>query len=151
MTSKVQFSGKDYGGEGTRTSVYFPTITGANYDTQVQNMDDLLDAINAVVSGAFTGYSLKAVNVPVGAKASSDDAQRERKWLVSYTDDTNPVGNGSFEIGMANSAHLASDSENMDVSGGVGAALVTEIEDNCVSRLGNAITVQSIKLVGRST
>lgn len=151
MTSLVTLSGKDYGNEGTRHSFYFPTVTSANYDAQSAAIDSVQAAINSVVTGNFSGLRWLARNELVGAKASDPDAQRERKWLVSYTDDTDPIGNGSFEIGMADSAELASDSENMNVASGNGLALVTALEANLVSRLGNAITISSIKLVGRST
>lgn len=151
MTSTISFSGKDYGGEKTTVGMYLGDVSAASYDARITSIAALLAAINNVTYGDFTGQTFNAVKVAVGAKATDDGAQRERKWRVTYTDDVNPVGNGGFEIGMADSQHLASDSENMDVSGGVGAALVGAIEGNCVSRLGNAITVQSIKLVGRST
>lgn len=151
MTSSIQLSGRDYDGELTRFRAFFPDTTGANFDAQSTNLDDLQTAVNAVCAGAFNGKVLKGVDVPVAGQSANKAAQREQKWLVSYTDNVNPIGDGSFEIGMADTQYLADGgSGNMDVSQAPGSALVAEIETSCVSRLGNAITVNSIKLVGRN-
>lgn len=151
MTSKVTYSGKDYGGETTRCGVYLPTVSSANYDTLVTSLNAIGVAVNAVtVDGVLSGKQFNALEVTAGAKATSKAAQREQKWLVTLIDGTDPLGNWRFEIPMADTALLTSDGENMDVSGGDGAALVTVLEANCVSRLGNAVTVESIKLVGRT-
>jgi len=151
MTSLVTYSGKDYGNEGTRCSLRFPTVSSANYDAVDASIDSVQAAINNVTVHNLSGIKWSARDEAPGAKATDPDAQRERKWRVSLVDATDPLGNWSFEIGMADSALLASDSENMDVSGGLGAALVTALETYCVSRLGNAVTVESVKLVGRKS
>lgn len=151
MTSRATYSGLDYGEEPTRTGVIFPTVSSANFDAVSASVDTVQGLINGVTLHDLTGVSFNAVQTPAGAKSSDREAQREKKWRVSYTDDVDPIGNGSFEIGMADLSLLASDSENMDTSSGAGLALVGGLEANIVSRLGNTITIASIKFVGRNT
>ena len=107
-------------------------------------------ATNAVALGVFTGQTVQALDVPIGAKATDVQAQRESKWRVPYTDDVQPEGNGSFEIGMADLSLLVPDTGIMSVSAGAGAALVAAIEAVVLSRLENAITVGIITHVGRN-
>lgn len=151
MTSKVYSKAKDYSNEPTRFGVFFPDITAANYDAQVANIDLLIAAANGVTSGDFNGKQLNAVDVPVPSKAAAESAQRELKWRVTYSDTVDAIGNGSFEIPMADTAELAANGQDLDQSGGsAGEALVSAIQTYCVSRLGNAILVESVKLVGRN-
>jgi hypothetical protein len=151
MPSRATFTGKDYGSETTNFSVLLPTTSSANYDAAVTSVNAIQTAVNGIAVGDFTGKRLNSIDVPVGAKSTDTDAQRERKWLVSYADPTDPIGNGSFEIGMADSSLLVADGENLNMSSGAGLAFKTAIEANCVSRLGNPIVIQSAKLVGRNT
>lgn len=153
MTSRVVFSGRDYGkGEITRLAVLLGDVTSVNYDARIASKDALLAAINGVTvdDNAFTGQQFNAVDISVGAAHGNKDAQRERKWRVPLIDSVNPLGNWSFEIGMADSANLAAGTEVMDVAAGAGLALVQALVANCVSRLGNAVTVGPIVLVGRT-
>lgn len=151
MTSKVTFSGRDYGNETTRCALHLPTVSSANYDTLVISIASLKAVVNGVtVDGNLSGEQFNAIEVAAGAKATSTASQRERKWLVPLIDAVNPLGNWSFEIPMADDQYLVTDGETMNVAAGAGAALVSALEANCVSRLGNAVTVGPIKLVGRT-
>lgn len=150
MTSAGTLKALDYGSEATRFGFDMTQLTAANYDAQVALLDALQTAVDNVVLGAFNGKELKAVNVPVGVKAAVVNAQREAKWRVTFTDPTDPIGNGSFEIGMPDLSLLVAGTGLMDTSAGAGAALVTAIENAVVSRLGNAITVDEIVHVGRN-
>lgn len=157
MPSVATFSGRDYGNEVTRCSVNLPVVSAANYDAVAAASVNILAAINNVcqdgptVLDPFNGRQLNAVQISPSGKSDGPGAQRERKWLVPLIDAINPLGNWSFEIGMADAAHLVTDGEVMDVSGGPGLALVTVLEAECVSRLNNAVTVGPIRLVGRTT
>lgn len=151
MPSSVVLSGNDYDVERTSHRFFIPTISSANYDTQVANVDDIQTAINGVSLINHNGKVLKAVDEAASGAAAVKTGQRETKWRVTYSDDVDPIGNGSFEIGGADLSLLSGPgSGDMDLSAGAGLALVTELEAKAVSRLGNAITVTSVKHVGRN-
>lgn len=131
---------------------YMPTVSSANYDAVAAAVGTLQTAFNGVTIGDLSAQKLNAIDEAVGAAAASPLAQRENKWLVSYTDDVDPNGNGRFEIPMADLTKLAAGGELLDVSvGSDGEALVQAIEADVLSKLGNAITVTSIRFVGRKT
>lgn len=150
MTSSVTLKAKDYGNEATRLGFNTLQMTAANFDAQNTLIDALQTAIDNVALGNFSGKQVNAIDVAVGPKATVVNAQRESKWRVIYEDATDPIGNGSFEIGMADLQFLVAGTGVMDTSAGAGAALVTAIEAAVVSRLGNAITVSEIIHVGRN-
>jgi hypothetical protein len=150
MPSSATLKAIDYSGEATRFGFNMLQVTAANFDAQVVLLDNIQTAVGNVALGTFLGKSMQAVNVAVGPKATVVNAQREAKWRVTYTDDVQPEGNGSFEIGMPDLSLLVAGTGKMDVSAGAGAALVTAIEAGVVSRLGNAVTVDDIIHVGRN-
>lgn len=150
MPSSATLKGKDYGKEVTRFGFNVVQLTAANFDAQIALVATLQGAVDNVSYGLFDGKTVQAQDVAVGPKATDVNAQRESKWRVTYDDDVQPEGNGSFEIGMADLSLLVAGTGDMDVSAGAGAALVTAIEAAVVSRLGNAVTVTSIIHVGRN-
>lgn len=150
MPSSVVLKAKDFGSEPTRFGFNIIQLTAANFDAQVALVATLQTAVDAVSYGTFSGKTIQALDVATGVKATDEDAQRESKWRVTFTDATDPIGNGSFEIGMADLTLLVAGSGLMNVASGDGAALVTAIENAVVSRLGNAITVDQIAHVGRN-
>lgn len=150
MTSRATLKALDYGSEATRLGFNITQLTAANFDAQIALVVTLQGAIDNVANGLFDGKTVSAQDIAVGPKATSVNAQRESKWRVRYTDDVQPEGDGSFEIGMADLTLLVAGTGIMDVSAGAGAALVTAIEACVVSRLGNAVTVDSIIHVGRN-
>ena len=48
MTSKVTYSGKEYSGKGTRTSMFLPDVNAANFDAIDTSVDTIQAAINGV-------------------------------------------------------------------------------------------------------
>jgi hypothetical protein len=151
MPSKVTLKALDYGSEATRLGFNVAQMTAANFDATLTDISTLQGAIQNVSLGLHDGKSVLAQDIPVGPKATVVNAQRESKWRVKYEDDTDPIGDGSFEIGMADLQFLVAGTGIMDVSAGAGAALVTAIEATVVSRLGNSVTVDEITHVGRNT
>lgn len=151
MTSKVTISILDYDKESSTVGIRGDDVTAGNFAAQ----ETLMDAIVAAIDGVSIGTSYKnertyAVNESAKTPPASKFAQRETKWLVRYTDDTDPIGDGSFEIPAADLALLATNTKTMDLSAGAGAALVTALEAGMVSKLGNAITVVDVIHVGRN-
>ena len=150
MPSAVVLKSLDYGSEPTRFGFNIVQLTAANFDAQVALVATLQGAVDNVVLGLFDGKTIQALDIAVGPKATDVNAQRESKWRVTFTDDVQPEGNGSFEIGMPDLSLLVAGTGLMDVSAGAGAALVTAIENTVVSRLGNAVSVTQITHVGRN-
>lgn len=150
MTSSTVIKGLDYGSEPTRFGFNIVQITSANIVAQLALVDALIAAVDNATLYSWVGNTVQARDVAVTLKASVVNAQRESKWRVTYTDDVQPEGNGSFEIGMADLALLIAGTGKMDISAGAGLALVGAIEAVVVSRLGNAVTVADIIHVGRN-
>lgn len=150
MPSSAVLKALDYGSEPTRLGFNIVQLTAANFDAQIALVATLQGAIDAVVLGLFDGKTVQAQDIAVGPKASDVNAQREAKWRVTFTDDVQPEGNGSFEIGMPDLSLLVAGTGLMNVAVGAGLALVTAIETTVVSRLGNPVTVSQIAHVGRN-
>lgn len=150
MTSKINLKGRDNSKELTAFSLFFPDTTAANFDAQSTALDAIQTAVNGVSLGQFNGKQLLAVDVPAAGQAADTGAQREGKWRVTYTDTVDPIGDGSFEIGMYDPALIDPGTQNM-IAGAERTALVSAIETNAVSRLGNPILVDGIVHVGRNT
>lgn len=148
--SRVNISGLDYSGESTRFGVYITDLTAVNFDAQITAAQAVQTACQNVSLIAFDGIQVLALDTPKEtAKPASPYAQRESKWLVTMSDNVNANLN-QFEIGGPDLTLLASDGATLDVSAGAGAALVTALEANLISRDGNAMTFVQAIHVGRN-
>jgi hypothetical protein len=151
MTVRANVAAIDYSLERTSAGFEMDEITAANFAAQNTAFIAVQTAFNGVSLLTFDGENyparqLAAASIPV-AKA----AQREIKWRVKMTDAIDSLGDWSVEIGGADTSLLVANSDDMDLTAGAGLALKNAIEANCVSRLGNAVTVISATLVGRNT
>lgn len=151
MTTRVTVSGLDYSLEGTSMSLYFPTLTAANFDAQATARATVQTAIQNVSLIDFEGLQFVGVDAARETdRPASQYAQREAKWLVTMSDDVNGK-TFQFEIGGPDLTLLSvDDGSSMDTSGGAGAALVTALEANLVSPDGNACTFVKAVHVGRN-
>lgn len=102
MPGKTLFTIQDYGGEKTTTTIYTPTLSAANFDAVAGpggDIEDLRTAIQGLILGNINKETIfaKETEVELGA-ASSPVAQRELKWLITYSD--NVTGQEyQFELG----------------------------------------------------
>lgn len=150
MTSQVTLGVTDFNGEKSSFGFHIPTLTSANFDASLTVVDGLIANVNGVTLEDVSRQIVKARDIPYGGASADPNAQRELKWRVVYSDPTDPIGNGSFEIPCPDLSLLVAGTGEMNTSAGAGATLVTGIEANMVSRLGNAIQVDRIYLVGRN-
>lgn len=151
MTSKVTVSILDYDKESSTVGVRGADVTAGNFVAQEALMDAIVAAIDGVSIGTvYKNERTYAVNESPKTPPASKFAQRETKWLVRYTDDTDPNGDGSFEIPAADLALLGTNTKELVLTAGAGQALVTALEAGMVSKLGNAITVVDVIHVGRN-
>jgi len=150
MPVKAKFSGLDYSLEGTSTGVWMPVLSAANFTAQATAIAAIQAAIQGVSLIDYEGQEYPAmVEVRETIPPTSPFAQRESKWLVTMTDNVTLEIN-QFEIGGPDLVLLVAGTQLMDVSGGAGAALVTALEANAQSKLGNSVTFVSAKHVGRN-
>lgn len=150
MAGKVSVNFVDYSDEQSRATVHVPAYTAVNFTAQQTLVDSLVSSFNAV-SLLNELQDARQVDVVKTTKVvpSDKDAQREKKWLVRASDDVTgkPV---QFTIPGADLSLLTANTDKMDISGGVGATLVTDIEAVVTSDVGNAVTVADIVFVGRN-
>lgn len=144
----------DYSNEKTRTNFRVADVTDdAGEATVVAALEaGLKTAIEGITNGVFVSnkYSLDTVKYSNGS-AASEDAQRERKIIVFYEDDTT-FDVYSLEIGTADVTEIVlfANSDEIDITDTAFAALVTWMETNMLSKAGNSITVLRAELVGRN-
>lgn len=151
--STLKVSVHEYGsaGKDSNTTVNVAALTAGNFADQMSGSAALVTAIEAVIVGTV-GNQIYNHLVSAGTPTApvTPLAQRENKWLVSAHESSagfNPV---SFTIPCADLTLVGPDGETMDISAGVGLALVDAIEGFVTSNDGVAITVDSIKFRGRT-
>lgn len=156
MTVRATVSGIDYSlnargrPEGTAVSVYMLDVNAANLVAQTAKLVAFQNAVKGVSLITFDGRTMLAVDVPrETARPASPFAQRESKWLVTATDNVNGQIN-QFEIGGADLTLTGADGATLDTTTAPGAAFVTSVQTDIVSRDGNAMTFVSAVHVGRN-
>jgi len=158
----------DWEGEGSAVKVPGLTISAANHDAQVALMATLKDKVNAVTECELVNERRVAYDARTSgaARASAKGAQRERKWLVKYEDNTqffdapvNAIPNAGYkkqfnvEIGTADFTvtNLPNNGDEADLTETSIAAFVTAFEAIARSPYGGTVNVTQILAVGRST
>jgi len=150
MAGKANRTYRDYAKQDSSISVWLPTLTVANIAAQTTLIADLWTAVDAVSLGNPISYNTIATTVSLGGSpAGSAQAHREKKWLVSFSDDVNGHP-GTFTIPCADLTLLVANSDQMNIASGAGAALVTAIEAVVQSNTGHDVTVNQITFVGRN-
>lgn len=124
-------------------------ITAGNLVATQTALADLLAAIQAIVLGELNKERIVLSDTLSSASpAASPLAQRENKWLVTYTDTTTHRIFKS-EIPTADLSLLSGNQEALDLSAGVGLTFKQKFEAVVKSIEGNAVQVISVKYVGR--
>jgi len=142
----------DFGGEKTVSKFQGISIGAVNFDAQVILQDALETAVNALTIGTINKRRRIASEATVSSTLPAEAAQREQKWLVMYHD--NVTGKKyHMEIGCADTALLAANSEQMDHTLGAYTAFVTAFEGYVKQGevVDNAVIVDDVILVHRNT
>lgn len=137
----------DYSNEKSTVGVYVADdITSPNAVT-----------LNTGIAGMSLGTNEEAAilvrNVVVAGSSTPPTnkfAQREMKFLCRYTDNVNGK-EYSFTIPCADANLVVGNTDMVDLSTGNGLTLKTVIDTYAVSELGNAVTLNSVQLIGRSS
>jgi len=152
MTTKMTITYNDRSNEKSTVTLDFAQIAagGANFDTVISAMNTVEAAIDNMTlcdnsKQAFYDVISVGESIP-----TSPYAQRELGVRVFFVDDVNGE-KGHFTIPGPDLANLevVANSDQLDLTGTLEAALITALEANALSRDGNAITVQRMVIVGR--
>jgi hypothetical protein len=139
-------------------------VTSVNYDAKRDALDDLKAVWGNLSLGVVRKINLTISTTESTAEVTDKNAQRERKWLVTYRDNTefldvgDTIENPGFgklfqtEVPCAKLSLLDQKSDELDLAAtGVPAWIAAfEAVQNSPTG-GNEIEVISIKHVGRSS
>lgn len=153
MASRITFKLADYSGEASSVAIPGPALTGATYEAQAAEAIGLATTLQAITLAEVQGYTFVADTDTIsGDLPTSPYAQREIKLLFTYSD--NVTGErGSFTVPAPDLANLETtpDSDMVTLQdASIMAAFVTAVQGFFVSAAGNAITIQSARIVGRN-
>lgn len=167
MATRGSITLEDYDHEKSTIHINLADIglAGATYASETQNLDEVKDAVALVSIGAIRNATIHKEFPESAAVVSDLNAQRERKWLVTYQDNAqfsdspaNLVANMGYlkkfnlEIPAAKvTGLLAAEGDKMILTAGDGLTFKTSLEANIRSPYGGTITVIEVRLVGRNT
>lgn len=159
------FTLMDYDREVATFSFQTGAITAVSLPGTLTQFGALRTAIGNITNGVIAGEGLYVNRTKLGNVPPSDEnAQRERKWLVTYEDateffdpPTNAIPNAGFrqlftaEIPTADPVgRLLPNTEEADLADPDIAAFVAAFEDIARSPYGGSVNVVRISLVGRN-
>ena len=153
MPAFVHARWNDYGSEGSTTTFKGPALTALNFDAQNTAVTALVDAVAGITLGLRVRYAVgnEFQTVSNATPAADANAQRERKWLIYYTDGI-AMKTYQMELPCANLAHLDPNNREAANIGDAGPvdAFIAAFEAYHLSPDGNAVTVDKIVHVGRN-
>jgi len=150
MASRLTHTILDYSGESSAFGVAGVSVSSANYDGQITEAIALTTAIEGIVLGTVAERKfLASVAEPESGLPASQYAQRELKWLVSYSDTVNGDVQ-QCEIACPDLTLLVAGSDLMNLAGAPGLAFIAAFEAFVRSKSGNTVNVDSVRLVGRN-
>lgn len=164
VVNTATFTIEDYSREKSGMSLNIGPLTAANFTAVRDAIDDLKAVMDNIALGEIRRTNINEVFAESVAAVTDQNAQRERKWLVTYRDNTqyldvgNTINNTGFgqvynvEVPTAKLSLLAGNSDELSLTATGVAAWVTAFEAVQNSPTGgNEIEVLTIKHVGRST
>lgn len=149
MASKLIISTRDYSDESSKTTFEGIDLTGANFDAQNTLMDNLVAAAQAILVGHIYKDRRVAVESDIAGVVASPYAQREMKWLVSFTDQT--LGDRlNVELPAPALSFLVPGSDLIDMTATEVVAFIAAFEAFYRVNGANTVNVETIRLVGRN-
>lgn len=156
----------DHSGENSNSSVNVGGVTAVSLPGLLSDIDDYITAIDAITLGTIRDDTLVAYSTNRSSTPPTDeDAQRERKWLVRYTDVTqffddpvNAIPNAGygkiFTFTIPTAALTGNLLPNTDIGdindGGVMEAFKDAFEALARSPYGGAVQMLEMNAVGRN-
>ena len=137
--------------QNEKSTARFPgaELTGGNLATQL-GLITALDSARAGITEGTQNRSYIQTGEADGSAAipSAPSAAIEKKWMVTYVDNTSGKVH-RMEIPTADEAFLLANTESLDLAGTEGAAFVDAFEDY-VQVDGHSVTIQSVVIVYRN-
>lgn len=152
MATRNNFVIRDYSNENSNFGVTSVTGTAGNLTAQLGLQTALSSAVENLIIGHLDKYtySIEGLNSPV--TPSNPYAQRELKWLVTYTGDSSGKA-FQIEIACPNvTDNLAPNSDIADLTSADWVAFIDAFEAYAKSPDNGteAVSVQGARLVGRN-
>lgn len=155
---------QDYNGETSVTSLTIGNITAVSLPGALTDIAAYRAAVDDLILGTVKSDQLVAYKTPgTNALPSDQNAQVERKWLVTYDDittffdpPTNAIPNAGYgkifnlEIATANAELLDDNQEFLALDVNPGLAFATAFNNLARSPYGGEARVLSVELVGRT-
>jgi len=159
---------KDHSKEVGSSTIHVGSVTAVSLPGLLSDIDDYKTAFDAIVIGTLKYDMLTAFKTPISTLTPVDpNAQRERKFLVTYADTqaffdppTNAIPNATFgrvfnfEIPTADfelTGLFPTNTDECSLAQTEIAAFVTAFETIARSPGGGTVTVLGITGVGRNT
>lgn len=151
----VFFTFKDSSKETSTVSFRLDDIApdGSNYAALLDDAAAIQAALLGVTDGTLVEWGIVATRTRVSNEVPTDGSERERKWLITYEDNTSKA---VFTSTVPNrdiaSMPIANGTDFVDLSGTSAArdALIAAFNTNVVSPDGDNGTIISIERVGRN-
>lgn len=145
----------DHSGERTAFNFNLPGIEtdGSNFDTLFAPATGSYDVLKATAI-LLTKLNLTkstasiVVETSVGSLPAAASAQRETAARFTYVDNVT-AQKYRFDIPSPVDAIIQTGTDVIDLGNALVAAFVADFESQCVSPLGNPVTVVGARLVGR--
>lgn len=161
MPSQIALTYLDYSNEKGFVSLNIPLVSAANLAATTSAINALVAAADDIVGGTLNKRTLTIPSAGSATLPSDEEAQREEKWLVGYTDTlanlavgtTNPYFGKKFTVEIATAeltGHLQVNSDFADLAETDVAAFVTAFEAFARSPSGGTVNVNYIRYVGRN-
>lgn len=92
MPTRGSIKMQDWGGEPTSASFFLQDIGALNYAAVTQDLDEIKDACLAFLGGEVLSTTFTKEEHEASNPVASIEAQREKKWVLTYRDDTQYLG-----------------------------------------------------------
>jgi len=144
--SNIRFNVKDNSNENSTFKI---AVDDAISDANITALRDAIDGVSIGTVGQT--YLDLSVAKDAGSQAlpASPFAQRETKWLASYTDDVTGEAYKK-EVPCADLSLIVAGTQAMNIAAGAGLTFKTQWDALVKSRDGNATTLQGAIHVGRN-
>lgn len=158
---------KDFSKENSSSSIHVGGVTAVSLPGLLTDIAAYKAAVDAMIVGVIRYDQLTAFKTPISALLpASAQAQRERKFLITYTDNlpffddpVNAIPNAgfgqifNFEIGTADfslSALFPTNTDEVSLTQTQIAAFKTAFEQLARSPYGGTVTLLAVTGVGRN-
>ena len=151
MSNRVTFTYLDFSGEKSSWSCVGTDLSGANFDAQQALVSNLQTAANGLLQGTLNKTTQSIIEDGSGTLPASATAQREVKILASYTDNvTGRSYNSELPCPDFTIADIIQGTDVLDLTETASAAFKVAFEAFArAPATGNAVTLNSLRLVGR--